>query len=367
VTGLASAGSTEVEHPLPPHVLADSTSNVEARSLETYVACLLYGEAPVPAMGTPQSARLCHEIDALAEASRAGAPETSRLLHSILYRINTAHLALPWRSPTVSVHHPLFAWIRDRLESAWWEEERRRSEAILETAPSVTDAFRDFAFSYVERHRSSSLHPLFPFLRDEATFEQLRQFHYQETPLDICFADILCLMMVGLPATIRHELAENYWDEMGRGDPARNHRSLRLRMMQAFGLSDQAHLDAVETFVWEELALANLYFRGALDRRALVEAIGVMLATEIAVPARIECQLEGCRRVGLPEEALDYLAEHVTVDIGHAQGWMDEVVLPMLRERPALAPDLFLGVVTRLELAASVCDRMERQLREISA
>ena len=62
--------------------------------------------------------------------------------------------------------------------------------------------------------------------------------------------------MAGLPPGIRSELATNYWDEVGRGNLKRSHRNLRLRMMRCFGIPEGIHNEAVETFVWEELALA---------------------------------------------------------------------------------------------------------------
>ena len=55
---------------------------------------------------------------------------------------------------------------------------------------------------------------------------------------------------------------------------------------------------------------------------------------------------------------MQYLIEHTVVDPLHAHGWMENVVLPLLRAQPQLMPDIVLGMLRRLEYAGAVCDRM---------
>ena len=346
-----------------PELLAEPAAVIELLGLEQYVHRLLYTAVPDETLNTLYHTRLQDTCAIEQLASPGTDPEALRLFHAVLYRIYVAHLALPWEHEALNVHHPLFAWILRELQDAADSQDQRRIRDAVSVGPTTADEFCEFLHEYIRRHRSSEMHPLFPYLRDEASYAQLREFHYQETPLDIHFADILSLMMAGLPGPIRLELAANYWDEVGRGDLERTHRNLRLCLMRSYGISERIHLDAIETFVWEELALANLYFRSVLDRSALVQSFGIMLATEMAVPGRVEYQLEGCRRAGVPEEALAYLTEHVAVDGYHAMGWADQVVRPILRRRFDLAPTLMTGVSGRLELAAAVCDRMLSELR----
>jgi pyrroloquinoline quinone (PQQ) biosynthesis protein C len=169
-------------------------------------------------------------------------------------------------------------------------------------------------------------------------------------------------MLPGVYGALRTELGGNLWDELGRGCEEVTHRNLRLAMMEHLGISPRAHLDDVRSYCWEELALANLYLKVVLDRGRLGQAIGAMLATETAVPGRMDCQLKGWRRVGVPADVLAYVAEHITVDVRHADGWMEEVVLPLLREHPAMLGDVAFGVVSRLDAAGTVCDAMLRHL-----
>ena len=57
-----------------------------------------------------------------------------------------------------------------------------------------------------------------------------------------------------------------------------------------------------------------------------------------------------------------YLIEHITVDIEHANGWMHEVVLPMIGHYPNTVIDIVLGVERRLDHAVAVLDKMMTHL-----
>ncbi len=332
-------------------------------SLEHLVQALLYARR---AADLDQAAPTVRELTTrLLDGMRSGDLDARRELHSALYRINTAAISCPWQHDGFNVGHPLFSWLRDAIESAWLDDERDRAVPEVADVPLDPEGFASFVTDVIQRHRSGVGHPLFRFLQRDATRAQLREFHLQESPLDVIFADLLCLIMAGLPGPLRQEVAANFWDEMGRGSLQFAHRTLRERMTESLGLSTSAHLDTVELFGWEELALANLYYRATLDRQRLCEGIGILLATEMAVPGRIECQLEGCLRVGMKQADLRYLEEHVTVDVAHADGWLRAVVLPIVRARPEAATDVMLGVWRRLELAAAVCDRMYGDLPSV--
>lgn len=326
--------------------------------LDEIIRWLVYAEQFDRALTEANRAAIFAKVDALCDDVRRSRSEAMRPLHASLYHLYVSEFAVPWESARIHSRHPMLVAQRCRLERAWLERETRLHGAVLEALPSSVEEFPDWGAALVSSHASNVTHPLFPFLRDEATIEQLREFHFQETPLDIFFSDILCRMMPGVYGALRVELVSNFWDEVGRGTEAVAHRALRLKLMRFFDISPRAHLDEVRRYVWEELALANTYFDTTMDRGRLVQAVGAMLATEMAVPGRIECQLEGCRRVGIPDDVLRYLEEHVTLDVTHAAGWMKHVVAPLLREHPNLMPDLAMGMLRRLSAAEAVCERM---------
>lgn len=278
-------------------------------------------------------------------------------LQILLYRINTASIAPPWQHSGLNPEHPIVAGARYAIESAWDCRDRELCKDFLVNLPSVEE-FSHCIKNRVQSHVSNVCHPIFAYLRDDATYAQLRDFVKQETPFDIHFGDILLKMMPGLYGPLKMELCKNFWDEMGGGEDARVHRTLRLNMMAAIDLTSDHHLNHVQEYCTEELRLVNMYFDAVHDRKKLAQAIGMMLATELMVPGRIDYQLEGWRRVGVSDRALTYLIEHTSVDVEHAHGWMENVVLPMLRDNPDTMKDIVFGVQRRLVNAGAVCDRM---------
>ena len=65
--------------------------------------------------------------------------------------------------------------------------------------------------------------------------------------------------------------------------------------------------------------------------------------TELLDPPQYEKLVAGCRRIGLSDRDVHYYAEHITVDIGHADGWLNNVIVPIgknirRRWRSTLAP-----------------------------
>ncbi|MEM9493836.1 MAG: iron-containing redox enzyme family protein, partial [Myxococcota bacterium] len=276
-------------------------------------------------------------------------------LHQLLYRIHTASLALPWCHDGLNVDHPVVGEVQHIIESAWEQHDRQRYAGLLTQLPTL-EAFPTWIRQRVQSHPCNVCHPLFTFLRDEATYQELRHFLMQETPMDIYFGDIINMMMAGIYGSMKVELCGNFWDEMGRGNESRMHRVMRLDMMAAIDIPPDHHLTHVAEYCLEELRLANMYFDAVRNRSKLSQALGILLATELMVPGRLEYQIAGWRRVGLSDDALAYLIEHTVVDVEHADGWMDHVITPLLHQYPAAMSDIVFGVERRLVYAGAVCD-----------
>ncbi|MBA3773910.1 MAG: iron-containing redox enzyme family protein [Ramlibacter sp.] len=282
-------------------------------------------------------------------------------VHEVLYAINVASLALPWECDAVWPNHPLIAGIRRTIESAWERSERVRHERVLQSAPPAAK-FEQWITEHIRDHRSNVSHPLFRFLKEEATLDQLRLFFFQETPFDIFHADLITMMMPGIYGVVKQEMAHNFWDEMGGGRAEAMHRTIRIDTARSLGLDTEAHVREIHRFCCEELALANMYFDTIANRGKLLQGIGAMLATETMVPGRINHQIAGFRRNGLDDGQIYYLTLHAEVDIEHGRGWMRNVVLPVLGQHPAALREVLLGVERRLHCAGAVCDRMLRFL-----
>ncbi len=93
---------------------------------------------------------------------------------------------------------------------------------------------------------------LFVWLAEQASMEEMRWFLTQEVAGEAGFEDLTAVTQVRLPQRPKLELARNYWDEMGRGNPKGMHGPMLEALARALKLEP-----LVETTVWESLALAN--------------------------------------------------------------------------------------------------------------
>lgn len=292
-----------------------------------------------------------------------GGDEVAELeVHRLLYEINAHRILPPWSKHWRDYEDPVLLATHRKAGEAWLAQERSRFAAGLQV-PTAAEDFGRWAARVCQEHASGVTHPLFDFLAERATFEQLRDFIGQETAFDIHFGDLLALLLPGLHGDLKIELAGNFWDEMGRGEVKATHCQLRLLMMDRVGVSQDAYLTEVDNFWLEELRLANLYFQACGDRRLAPQAIGMLLATELVAPGRLDRQIDGWRRVGLLDKDMQYLLEHVVSDVEHAQGWLDNVVVPLAEDRPDLLVEVAIGVLRRLDAALGVCERALREFQ----
>ena len=108
----------------------------------------------------------------------------------------------------------------------------------------------------------------------------MRWFLTQEAAGEAGFEDLVAYAQVKLPARAKLELARNYWDEMGRGNPKGMHGPMLDRLVEALALEP-----AIDTTVWESLALANAMTAMATTRRYAFHAVGALGAIELTAPA----------------------------------------------------------------------------------
>ena len=121
-----------------------------------------------------------------------------------------------------------------RLEGGFLET--LRAEIVEQAAAAPTDADGFIAwFEHLQEAGPGQGDPLFPWLAEGATREQLTWFFEQEAAGEAGFDDLVALTQVKLPVGTKLELARNYWDEMGRG----NVRGMHGPMLEALGGVDK--------------------------------------------------------------------------------------------------------------------------------
>lgn len=307
-----------------------------------------------------------HELDRRADEVSARAfgdndADAELEAQRFLYEVHAHRLLPPWSPHWQGYTDRHVTDAHRRVGDAWLARDRAVYGAGLEV-PTTPEGFGRWATEVCETHESGVTHPLFDFLEKEATYEQLREFLAQETPFDIHFGDLVALLLPGIHGGQKIELAHNFWDEMGTGTLEGTHRRLRLDMMTRVGIPAEDYLSNVDWYWVEELRMANMYFQTSSDRSLAPQSIGMLQATELVVPGRLERQIEGWRRVGLTDADMTYLLEHVVVDVEHAEGWLNHVIAPLAASRPDMLPEVAIGILRRLDCALAVCDRAMRDI-----
>ncbi len=143
------------------------------------------------------------------------------------------------------------------------------------------------------------------------------------------------------------ELANNYWDEMGRGNPKGMHGPM------LDGLVEELKLEArIEETVWESLALANAMTAMAVNRRYAWHSIGALGAIELTAPGRSRATADGLKRLGYGKTIRRYFDLHAVLDVKHSEDWNAKVIAPLVAEDPLRATAIAEGALIRLSAGA---------------
>ena len=241
-----------------------------------------------------------------------------------------------------------------RLEGEFLETARAQVAARAAEAPTDASGFVAW-FEELDRSGPGQGDFLFPWLAEEATMDEMRWFLAQEVAGEAGFDDLCALTQVKLPERAKLEVARNYWDEMGRGNPKGMHGPMLEVLAHKLGLHP-----SVETTVWESLALANTMAGLAANRRYAYQSMGAMGAIEQTAPGRAALLAQGLKRLGVPADDRHYFDLHAVLDIKHSAAWNAEAIHPLVASDPALAPAIAEGALMRLECGAA-CFRRYRQ------
>jgi hypothetical protein len=239
-------------------------------------------------------------------------------------------------------------------EGIFLEERRTAVSARAAEAPRDPDRFVVW-FEALEKDGPGQHDPLFPWLAETATMEQMRWFLTQEVAGEAGFEDLSALTQVKLPVRPKLEIARNYWDEMGRGNPKGMHGPLLEALAKHLGLEPR-----METTVWEALALANVMAGLAANRRFAYHSVGALGVVEQTAPSRAALVGKGLKRLGVPPGDRHYFDLHAILDVKHSAAWNAEAIHPLVASNSALAPAIAEGALMRLECGAA-CFRRYRQ------
>lgn len=243
-----------------------------------------------------------------------------------------------------------------RLEGAFLEELRADVADEAGAAPSDPVSFLAW-FEALGETGPGQGDPLFPWLAEEASLEQMKWFLRQEAAGEAGFDDLVAYAQVKLPARAKLELARNYWDEMGRGNIKGMHGPMLERLVEALGLEPE-----IDTTVWESLTLANAMTAMATTRRYAFHSVGALGAIELTAPGRSAATAAGLRRLGIAGKQRHYFDLHAVLDVKHSEAWNSEAIAPLVTEDPRRATAIAEGALIRLRCGARCFERYRREL-----
>ena len=243
-----------------------------------------------------------------------------------------------------------------RLEGGFVETLRADVAAEAQAAPEDPDGFIDW-FEALQEKGPGQGDPLFPWIAEEATLEQMRWFLGQEAAGEAGFDDLVALTQIRMPERAKLELARNYWDEMGRGNPKGMHGPMLAALIDSLDIEPE-----IETTVGESLALANAMTAMATTRRYAWHSIGALGAIELTAPGRSASTAAGLKRLGLSQRQSRYFTLHAVLDVKHSEAWNREALRPLVAEDPRRARFIAEGALIRLGCGARCFERYRREL-----
>ncbi|WP_234377075.1 iron-containing redox enzyme family protein [Streptomyces sp. TP-A0356] len=295
--------------------------------------------------------RVVAAVTGLNEAVAAGDADAHYEQQLLLSRIYQTVMRIP-EQPTAEGSVLLHEVTRLLERATMAAEDRRIEPGTLEEAPDDPKQFMSWLKGLVRAHRAFK-HPYYTeFINHEAGREDLRTYVIQESLVDGRFDDFLAMMQVGTSGASKMEIAGNYWDEMGNGDPDSVHTYLFNKIYEVFDVREE---DLEGAMTATDLLSGNLAVLLCRYRHFYPEAVGFLGMTEWLAPDRFRNVVRAWERLGLPEVGITYHKLHITIDSQHAAGWFHNVVIPTA-DSPYMRRGIARGALWRVNSSARHLD-----------
>ncbi|AIY41774.1 hypothetical protein LT85_2616 [Collimonas arenae] len=284
------------------------------------------------------------------------------VVHRTLFVLLDMHVASATSFAAANQSNHYLQQMRNEIERAWLASSDSSPLARIGANMPLTDALR----ALWNEHTVSN-HPLFDYLETTASHGQFVDFFRSDAALNIRFFDLIALILVGSDEITRKELVQNLWDESGNGNSTRSHVNLFRKLLDMVG-ADNVEDNHASSLGWQGLAGHNLFMLTCLQRKHYFKAIGIMAITELLDPRQYEKLVHGCHRIGLGKDGeVDYYKEHISIDIVHAQGWLENVIVPLDAKYPEARGEILQGAMLRLNTCQDYYDALLEMLQTHSS
>lgn len=248
-------------------------------------------------------------------------------------------------------HDPAIAAVKQRCEAAWLAEldELALPDGVDRDEP--IDAMRTLA----ARDR---LPTVYKWLARTATWDEVVTFLALEGGPDAGFDDLVAACQIGLSGRAKMELATNYWDEMGDGDPDAVHTTLHEELVEAIAMP-RIPLPQQPVAALARTALGGLL---ATNRWLQPEMLGALGLIELQAGPRCRLVLQAFDRLGAPSAAYPFYEVHAEVDPRHGKDWLDKAIAPTVASWPHWGPRIVRGALWRSAVNAAFLDEVTTQL-----
>jgi Iron-containing redox enzyme len=297
---------------------------------------------------------------------RAGGEEFSQLLHSFLDAVSSYIFGY--------ADSPVAGCLRDELEIRIQQAKIVLERELLEgwlrplAVPPIDDQrqAREYLLGLAAKN-SSLTHPLFPFLREKASPEALRNFLRTEVTRNEVVDDEVAMLLPGLQGAMKLAIASNLWDECGRGRLEHFHTYWLRRLIDASGDWDGLKAYRATERPWFSQITTNV-FNVFLTRPGIrLMAYGWFLVNESWVAPHFEDILAGMRRVDLADtDRAMYFTAHRTIDPMHTAELSDALGIQVPALRPSEIALVVGGAHAAVAATTAQYDRMLQYVRRPS-
>lgn len=251
----------------------------------------------------------------------------------------------------------------ESLESKWLEYEMARI-ATYDLPQKVGD-FHDWYLMWVAK-QDESTDSFVTFIAEEARREQIALFFLCEAQVDSKFDDLIALAQIGTSGSVKMAIARNYWDEMGNGRPHLVHTTMFDKSAQYMNqVLSGTGFDVTTLVSPETYANANQLMCYSVHRMFNPRLIGALGILEQCAPRRFAAMIDGCMRVGVPDDVVKYQRVHIAIDQKHGDEWLTQVLQPLVSKSIVMMHQVCIGILTRFNVATDYYTYVTEALRSL--